>query len=139
MVDQTNLKEVVKMTEREEIDAFSSKVIHGQMKIMLLGNNMNVMTQVLKGGDGPHLPHGLSVVNMYTEVISGSKRVAVVVKNLMAIPIFITKGIKVTQVVAVNAVPHVELTPRTSEVLDEEQGNQWTKMLVKRRKEVLLQ
>ena len=34
---------------------------------------MHVMTQALKGGDGPHLPHGLSVVNMYTKVISGSK------------------------------------------------------------------
>ena len=50
------------------------------MKTLLLGNNMHVMTQSLKGGDG-HLPHGLSVVNTYTEVISGSKQVAVVVKN----------------------------------------------------------
>ena len=73
------------MTKNEEIDAFSSKIIHNQMKTMLLGNNMHVMTQSLKGGDGPHLCHSLSVVNMYTEVISGSKWVAVVVKNLMAI------------------------------------------------------
>ena len=43
------------------------------MKSMLLGNNMHVMTQSLKGVDGPHLPCGLSVVNMYTEVTSGSK------------------------------------------------------------------
>ena len=43
------------------------------MKIMLQGNNMHVMTQFLRGGDGLHLPHDLSVVNTYTEVISGSK------------------------------------------------------------------
>ena len=55
---------------------------------------MHVMTQSLKGSDGPHLPHGLSVVNTYTKVTSRSKRVAVVVKNLMAIPITIAKGIK---------------------------------------------
>ena len=36
-------------------------------------NNMHVMTQVLKEGDGPHLSHGLSVVNTYTKVIAGSK------------------------------------------------------------------
>ena len=56
---------------------------------------MHVMTQSLKGGDGPHLPHSLSVVNTYTEVISESKWVTVVVKNLMAIPITIAKGVKV--------------------------------------------
>ena len=61
------------MTKKEEIDAFSSKIIHGQIKTMLLGNNMHVMTQSLRGGDGPHLPLSLSVVNMYTKVISGSK------------------------------------------------------------------
>ena len=76
-VDLTDLKEVaVKMTKKEEIDAFSSKIIHGQMKTMLLGNNMHVILSLLKGGDGPHLPHGLSVVNIYTKVISGSKQVA---------------------------------------------------------------
>ena len=58
---------------KKEMDAFLSKIIHGQMKTMLLENNMHVMTQSLKGGDGPHLPHGLNVVNTYTEVISGSK------------------------------------------------------------------
>ena len=61
------------MTKKEEIDAFSSKIIYDQMKTMLLGNNMHVMTQTLKGGDGPHLPHGLSVGSTYTEVISLSK------------------------------------------------------------------
>ena len=61
------------MTKKEEIDAFVSKIIHGQTKSMLLGNNMHVMTQSLKGGDGPQLPHSLSVVNTYTEVISRSK------------------------------------------------------------------
>ena len=70
------------------------------MKTLLLGSNMRVMTQTLRGGNGPHLPHRLSVVHMYTKVTTGSKWVAVVVKNLMAILITIAKGIKVAQVVA---------------------------------------
>ena len=66
---------------------------------------MHVMTQSLKRCDRPNLPHDPCVVNMYTKVISRSKQVAVVLKNLMTILITITKGIKVTQVVAVNVVP----------------------------------
>ena len=88
-------------------------------------------------GDGPYLPHGLCVVNTYIEVISGSKWVAVLVQNLLAIPITITKGVKVTQVVAANVVPPVEVTPNTLEKLDEIQGIQWTKMMVEQRKKLL--
>ena len=72
-VDPTNLSEAVKMTKKEGVDAFLSKVIHVGMKTLLQGNNMHVLTQYLKGGDGPHLPHGLSIVNTYTKVISGNK------------------------------------------------------------------
>ena len=53
------------------------------------------------------------------KVISGSKQVTVVVKILMAILITIAKDIKVTQVVAVNVVPPVEVTPRTQENFDD--------------------
>ena len=135
----TDLKEAVKRTKKEEIDVSSSKITHDQTNTILLENSMHVITQALKGGDGPHLPQDLSVVNTYTELISGSKWAVVVVKNLMAILITITKGIKVTQVIAVNAVPPVELAPGTLEELDEVQGIQWTKMLVERRREVFLQ
>ena len=37
-----------------------------------------------------------------------------VVKNLMAVPITITKGVKVAQVVAVNAMPLVGNSPQDS-------------------------
>ena len=59
---------------------------------------------------------------MYTKVISGSKQVAVVVKNLMAVLITIAKDVKITKVVGVNAVPQVEIAPRTLEKLDEIPG-----------------
>ena len=57
----------------------------------------------------------------------------------MAIPITIAKGIKVAQVVAMNAVPQMEVVPRTLEKLDEVQGIQQTKMSVEQKKEVLFQ
>ena len=104
-----------------------------------MGSNMHVMTQTMKGNDRTYLPHGWSVVNTYTEVTTGSKQVAVIVKNLMATPITIAKGIKVAQVVATNAMPQVELAPRTLEKLDEMQGIQQTSMSVEWRRNVLFQ
>ena len=71
-------------------------------------------------------PTCLSVVNMYIKMTSGIKRVAVVVKNLMTTLIITAKGFKVTQVVAVNVVPQVEVTTNTMEKLDEIQGIQQT-------------
>ena len=47
--------------------------------------------------------------------------------------------VKVTQVVATNAIPKVEVVPGTLEELDKVQGIQQTKMLVERRSEVLFQ
>ena len=98
---------------------------------------MHVMMQTLKGGDEPCLPHGLSVINIYTKVTTRSRKVAVMVKILMAILITIAKGIKVTQIVVVNVVPQVEVLPGTLEKLDEMQGIQWTRMSVEQRGEVL--
>ena len=51
----------------------------------------------------------------------------------MAIPVTIAKGIKVTQVVMVSAVPQVEAVIGTLEDLDKVQGIQQTKMSVERR------
>ena len=59
--------------------------------------------------------------------------------NQITIPITIVKGIRVAQVVAVSAVPQVEVVPRTLEEPDEVQGIQWTKMSVEGRREVLFQ
>ena len=62
-----------------------------------------------------------------------------VVKNLMAILITTTNGVKVAREVAANVVPPVELVPRALEGLDEVQGIQQTKMSVEKRREVFLQ
>ena len=61
------------------------------------------------------------------------------VKKLTAILITITKGIKVSQLVAANAVPPVKLTPGTLERLDKIQGTQQMRMSVEQREETLFQ
>ena len=83
------------------------------------------------------MPHGLGVVNTYTEMTTGRKRVDVMIKNLTTALITITKGIKITQEVAMDMVFQVEPASATLEKLDEMQGIQQTKMSVEQRKEIL--
>ena len=45
-------------------------------------------------------------------------------KNLTTAPITITKGVKITQVMAVNVIPQVGVVPGMLEKLDEMQGVQ---------------
>ena len=120
--DPTDLHKAVKMMKQEEIEAFSSKIVHGHTKTVLQGKNMYIMMQAPEKGGEPCLPHGLCVVNTYTGMTAGSKCVAVVIKNQMAVLVMIGKGIKITQVVAANRVPPVEVMPGTLEKLDEMQG-----------------
>ena len=76
------MNEIVKMIKSEEVGLFLSKIIHAQTEIMFLGSNKHLMMQTLEDGDRPHLPPGLSVMNIYTEMTTGSKHIVVVVKNL---------------------------------------------------------
>ena len=62
--------------------------------------------------------HGLSVANTYTEMTTGSRHVAIVIKNQTSVLIIIGKSIKVTWVVAANGIPPVEDMPGTLEKLD---------------------
>ena len=120
----TDLKEAIKRIKKEEIEAFLSKFTHAQTKTIFLGGNMHVMTQTLEGGDGPCLPHSLSVMNIYTEMTTRAMCVVVMVKNLTAALITIAKDIKVAQVVAANVVPQVKVALGTLEKLDEFQDIQ---------------
>ena len=108
---------------------------------MFLGNNMYVMVQTLKGGDGPYLLHSLSVINTYTEMTTRSNWVAVMCwKAWLPLQSLSPRASKLTQVVAVKVVFQVEVVPGTLEKLDEMQGIiQQTRMLVELRREVLFQ
>ena len=82
------------------------------------------MTQAPEKGEEPCLPHSLSVVNTYNEMTSGSRHVTVGIKNQTAALIIIGKGINVTQVVAANRVPPIEVMPGTLAKIKEMQGVQ---------------
>ena len=97
------------------------------------------MMQTLEEEDNPCLPDILSIMNTYSEMTAGSKQVAVMVKNLTATPITITKGVKITWVVAVNAILQVGMLPGMLEKLNEMQGIQQAGVLVEWKKEVLFQ
>ena len=118
--DATDLNKAVK-TIKQEVAAFLSKIIHGCTKtvLLVLGKNMYMMTQAPEKGEEPCLPHGLSLANTYTEMTTGSKCVAIVIRNQPAALITIGKGIKITQVVAADRVPPLEVMPGTLEKLEE--------------------
>ena len=108
------------------------------MKTVLLGSNMYVMTQAPEKGEEPCLLYGVSAANAYSEMTTGSRCVAVVIKNQTAVPIIIGNGTKVTWVVVANRVPPVEVMPGTLEKLDEMRGICQTRMSIEHRKEILL-
>ena len=68
------------------------------MKTVLLDNNMYIMTQAPEKGEEPCLPHGLSMVNAYTEIATGSRHVTIVIKNQTGSLIIIDTVVKVTWV-----------------------------------------
>ena len=118
----TDLNETLKTMKQKKEEAFSSKIVHGHTKTVLLGNNMYKMTQAPEMEEEPCLPHGQGVANTYTELATGSRHVTIMIKNQTAAPIIIGKGIKVTWVVAANRVPSVEVMPGTLEKIGEMQG-----------------
>ena len=120
--------------KREEIDAFSWKVIYAWLRTMCLDSGMHVMMQGLEGNN-TYWPHRLSMLNTYTEMTTGLKQVVVMVKNLTVAPIIIAKGVRITQVIAANAIPQVGVSPGILEKLDKMQGIQTSRMSVEQRKE----
>ena len=62
---------------------------------MLLGNSVYIMTQASEKGKEPCLSHGLGMANTYTEMTTGSKCVAIVIKSQTVTPITIGKDIKI--------------------------------------------
>ena len=91
---------MVTSKDTETTDAFSSPVIHARMRTAHTGEGINVITQALHTEDGS-FPQGLTMQNAYTESYSGSKNVAVVVRNSTAYPETLRKKTPVARAVAV--------------------------------------
>ena len=70
------------------------------MRTAYTGEGIDMMTQALHAKDGP-LPQGLTAQNAYTELHSGSKNVAVVVRNNAVYPQTLRKKTPVARAVMV--------------------------------------
>ena len=134
----TEYDDVVTTKGSKVIDAFSSKIIHAQMKTAFTSVRLNVMTHTLCAGEGP-LPPGLMIQNAYTEMCNGSKDVAVVVRNSMLFPQTQKKKIPVARVVTANWVAEPQVWAGMIDTLDEAQGIQAQKLATEQRQEKLFE
>ena len=98
--DPSGYDKIITTKDAETIHSFSSHVIHARMRTALTGEGINVMTQALCAEDGS-LPQGLTLQNAYMELCSGSKNVAVVVRNSTVYPQTLRKKTSVARAVTV--------------------------------------
>ena len=117
-------------------DTFLSHVINVRMRTAHTGEGINVMTQALCMEDGS-LPQGLMVKNAYRELHSGSKNVAVVVRNRMKYPQTLRKKTPVMRADAVIWVPEPPVQTGLAEASEEDHSHQMLKLTVKQRQEKL--
>ena len=101
-----SVDEVDQVSHKCKVPPFSHKVIHGSVSLVLQGYRMNVITYGLEKRS-PLLPLGIDVQSAYATLSTGSKRVALVLRNNTQDWIQIRKGTPVTRMVAANQVPRV--------------------------------
>ena len=100
------LNEVVKTTSKIALPPFGHKVIHGITSLALQGCKMNVMTHGLERRS-PLLPLGVEVLSVYATLATGSKRVAVALRNTTKDWLEVRKGTPVVRMEAANQIPPV--------------------------------
>ena len=130
--------EIVTTKEAETIDAFSSQVIHAKTKTAHLVEGINVMTHALHVEDAS-LPQGLTLQNAYTELHSGSKNIALIVRNNMAYPQTLRKKTPMARAVTVTQIPELPVLVGSMEASEDDQGQQIPKLTVKQRQEKLFE
>ena len=138
-IDPLNLNEILRMKEKEEIEPFSTQIMHRRLRLRLMGHKMHVIITALAEGKGT-TPYGLQVQNVYTNLRDGSNSVLVVVKNTTRKAVVLNKGIAFAKVVAANEIPTLHFKPSMMESLDKMQGikrprisiSEWRKKLIQK-------
>ena len=107
---------------------------------MMMGNRLNIMTQVPYPEDKADLPNGLSIMRTYTELKDGSWNVSLVLRNLTVRPIYLATGWLIGRVAAANAVPEAQCLPELLKQLDDEGEDkpETAKLSMQQRQELLL-
>ena len=119
--DPLDLDEKVLLTDKCMIPGFQSVIAHGcTQRTMMMGNQLNVMTQAPYPDDKADLPNGLYVMRTYTELKDGSRNVSVVLRNLTTRPIHLARRWVISQVATTNAVPEAQCSPELLKQLNDE-------------------
>ena len=76
------------------VPGFQTVVVHGRTEeTMMIGEQrLHVLTQAPYPDDRAGLPNGVYITRTYTDLEPGSRRVAVVVRNMTSRPIHLAKG-----------------------------------------------
>ena len=116
----------------ETIEAFSSHVVPVKVERAYTGGHINIMVQALQTEDGS-LPQGLTEQNTYTELMQGSKKAVMVVRNSTACPQTLQKKMPVARAVVVLLVPKPPIEAQLQEGGDEPQDPHTPKLTVRQR------
>ena len=120
---EESIDELVTVWESVCLGPFQTEIIEGWVK-PLLRSTSYVMITPLKVKGQPRetklLPLGLHVLHAYVRLKNGSRRVALVVRNVSDSQIFLKKGVPVVRVISASLVPPTELSPELEAALDEE-------------------
>ena len=139
--DPLDLDEKVLLTDKCTIPGLQSIIAHGRtQRTMMMGNQLNVMTQAPYPEDKADLPNGLYVMRTYTELKDGSRNVSLVLRNLTAQAIYLARGRLIGRVAAANAVPEAQCSPELLKQLDDEGEDkpEPAKLSTQQRQELLL-
>ena len=117
----SDLDEVVLLRGKYSVPAFTSVIVHGQTKkTFMLDQRLNVMIQAPYAEDEAHLPVGLYVQWVYTELKEGSRNISFVVHNGTSRPVHLSGGRVIARVVAANVVPEPIVSPELENKLNRE-------------------
>ena len=132
-----SIDELVTLWESVCLGPFQTEIIEGWVK-SLLGSTSYVMITPLKVEGQPRetilLPLGLHVLHAYTHLKNNSRRVSLVVRNVLDSQIFLKKGMPVAWVVSALLVPPAELSPELEAALGKEPRPEPLSMAVRQEK-----
>ena len=107
---------------------------------LMMGYQLNVMTQASYVEDKANLPVGVYIVLTYSELWDGSWSVAIVLHNLTGKPMHLQAGHVIARVGAANVMPEGKPTPELIKKLDEQDPESAPqKLTIEERQQLLMQ
>ena len=135
-----DLDEQLILTDKVTIPAFASQIVKVRTKkTYMKGHRLNVMIQPSYPEDKAHLPVGLYVQRVYTNLKDGSQNLSTVVWNSTSRPIHLVSGRVVGRVMAANAVPDAVILPELEEKLAKEDGEKPVPLMTEQCQKLLME